>query len=226
MLIGEAISKEAKLLSAPLHPTRVNRMPEAQPRPSREEYQMALAVNVASRSNCLKAHVGAIILSEGRIRATGYNGTIAGYDDCLDGGCPRCKDSKIKRGMELDRCVCVHAEENALASAAKFGIAIKDTECYVTHEPCLSCTKLLIQAGVTKVVYLMDYEYPSTSDHSESRQKMRDFSKKKDQTFFVSFIEEMTDKARAKEVLDDWQDKLRKMKDAAQAYAQKKGVLD
>src|SRR5438477_8736726 len=130
-----------------------------EPRPPVEEYKMALAVEVASRSNCLKIHVGAILLFDDRIRAVGYNGTLAGYEDCFDGGCDRCRDENITGGEQLDRCICVHAEENALSSAAKYGIPINGTECYVTHEPCIGCTKLLIQAGVQNVVYLNEYVY-------------------------------------------------------------------
>ena len=119
-----------------------------EPRPTIEDHKMALAVQVATRSNCIKTHVGAIILFGDRIRTTGYNGTISGASDCFDGGCKRCADETIRRGEQLDRCVCVHAEANALTGAARYGISVDGTECYVTHEPCLECTKLLIQAGI------------------------------------------------------------------------------
>jgi dCMP deaminase len=136
---------------------------------------MGLAVEVATRSNCFKNQVGAILLEDDRIRAVGYNGTVEGYADCFAGGCPRCKDPKVLSGTQLDRCICVHAEENALISAARFGIRVEGAECYVTHEPCLSCTKLIIQAHVARVVYLKDYQYPSEneSDHDKSRKAMR-----------------------------------------------------
>src|SRR2546425_4024023 len=107
-----------------------------EPRPTSEDYNMALAVEVASRVNCMKVHVGAILLYDGRIRAVGYNGTLPGYEDCFAGGCDRCRDEKIPGGEDLDRCICVHAEENALASAARFGIPIDHSVCYVTYEPC------------------------------------------------------------------------------------------
>jgi dCMP deaminase len=181
---------------------------------------MSLAVEIASRSNCLKSHVGAIVLLGERVRVTGYNGTIAGYGNCFDGACPRCRELSKGRGEELDRCVCVHAEENALISAARYGIPVQGAECYVTHEPCLGCTKLLIQAEITKVVYLLDYEYPNTQDHNESRQALRDYSTKGAQTVFERF-ERSSDEAAVKH----WEDKLEAMKGQSLDYAQKKGVL-
>lgn len=179
---------------------------------------MALAVEVASRSNCIKSHVGAIILHEARIRAVGYNGTIEGYDDCFEGGCPRCRDLTKGRGVDLDKCVCVHAEENALVSAARFGIEVEGAECYVTHEPCLGCTKLLIQARVAKVVYLKNYEYPETSDQNEGRQSMRDHSERRDNTMFKQFDQS----ARQVRV---WEQRLEDMKSQALEFARERGIL-
>jgi dCMP deaminase len=189
-----------------------------EPRPTIVEYKMALAVEVASRSNCMKAHVGAIIVRDDRIRATGYNGTIYGYPDCFDGGCPRCLDSKVTRGVDLDRCVCVHAEENALVSAARYGIPVEGTECYVTHEPCLTCTRLLIQAGLKTVVYLLDYEYPNTSDRNDSRRRMRDHAKDKEGTEFQQLDPSLL-------AVGVWQARIEAMADAAFSYARSKGVV-
>lgn len=181
---------------------------------------MALAVEVASRSNCLKAHVGAVLFVDGRVVATGYNGTVEGYRDCLDGGCPRCRDLSIGSGEELDRCVCVHAEENALVSAARFGIAVRGAECYVTHEPCLGCTKLLIQARVARVVYLKTYKYDDRTDHNKSREAMR--RKKRDpQIGFMQF--EPSKAGRA--TYEQWTDRLTAMKNDALEYGRKIGVV-
>jgi dCMP deaminase len=135
---------------------------------------LALATDVASRSNCLKVHVGAIIAVEGRVRAVGYNGTVEDFPNCFDGGCTRCRDKSIIRGEDLDRCICVHAEENAIASAARYGISIADADCWVTHEPCLQCTKLLIQAHVARVLWLVNYDYDDRSDHQDSRRELRE----------------------------------------------------
>ena len=185
---------------------------------------MALAVEVASRSNCMKSHVGAILLHDNRIRAVGYNGTVEGYSDCFEGGCPRCKDLTIKRGEQLDRCVCVHAEENALVSAARFGIEVEGAECYVTHEPCLGCTKLLLQAHLSKVVFLNTYEYPETKDHNESRETMR---QKSIVTQFQQFSQAVSPE-RSKAIVAlvrKWERRLEKMKIEALDYARARGVL-
>ena len=196
-------------------------MPE--PRPTVEEYKMGLAVEIASRSNCVKTHVGSIILLDDRIRCVGYNGTIEGYTDCFEGGCERCNDLSISRAEHLDRCVCVHAEENALVSAARYGIEVQSAECYVTHEPCLSCTKLLIQAHISKVVYLKTYEYPGSTGQSKSREAMRLHSAKalannEPGTLFVQFDQTLP-------AVVGWIQRLDEMKERALDYARDKGVL-
>lgn len=185
---------------------------------------MALAVEVASRSNCLRSRVGAIVLHGNRIRAVGYNGTIKGHRNCFDGGCPRCRDLTLKRGQDLDRCVCVHAEENALVSAARYGIPVEGAECYVTHEPCLSCTRLLIQAHVCRVVYLTDYWYPETKDHNQSRTEMRNSTSI---TKFEKYREVILASGDSEAVAraDAWEERLDKMREDALAYGRAQGVL-
>src|SRR5688572_15127149 len=132
----------------------------AAPRPERGEYLMSIAVDVAARCNCRKTVVGAVIARAGRICSTGYNGTVTGFTNCIDGGCPRCADSDAESGTQLDRCVCVHAEQNALIAAARFGIQVEGGECWVTNEPCLDCTKSLIQARLDSVYYWHPYPLP------------------------------------------------------------------
>ena len=193
-------------------------MSVGEPRPPVHEFKMAVAVEVASRSNCLKAHVGAILLQDDRIRAVGYNGTIEGYKDCFEGGCQRCRDLSIERGQHLDRCVCVHAEENAIASAARYGIEIGGTECFVTHEPCLSCTKLLIQAHVSRVVYLLRYQHPTTGDQNESRSDLRRHSQEKKQTIFEHYDEKDPR-------FTEWRDRLDDMKERALGYGIAAGIV-
>lgn len=181
---------------------------------------MALAVETASRCNCMKTHVGAVFLFDGRIRAAGYNGTVEGYKDCFKGGCPRCRDLSVNRAEKLDHCICVHAEENALVAAARHGIPLGKTECYVTHEPCLSCTKLLIQARIKRVVYLLPYEHPGT-DQNKSRKSMRDYSKKKKGTKFLRFDQVMKNKAVAVRRAQEWGSRLTQMKTDSLAYGEK-----
>src|SRR5213594_3288166 len=94
------------------------------PRPGRGESLMAMAVDQAARCNCRKTPVGAIITRDDRVVSTGYNGTVAGFQNCIDGGCPRCSDPDVPSGTQLDRCICVHAEQNALLAAARFGVRL------------------------------------------------------------------------------------------------------
>lgn len=179
---------------------------------------MSLAVEVASRSNCLKSHVGAIVLLGDRIRAVGYNGTVEAYANCFDGGCPRCRDLTIRRAEQLDRCICVHAEENALMTAARYGIPVDGAECYVTHEPCVGCTKLLIQAHISRIVYLQSYDYPETGDHNESRRSMRENLKS-------SRFERFDTSSAGEGVVSRWIDRLHRMKSDAFEYAKSIGIL-
>lgn len=195
-----------------------------EPRPSLHEYNMALAVEVATRSNCMKNRVGAIIVNSGRVRAVGYNGTVEGYADCFKGGCPRCNDLDIHGGEQLDRCICVHAEENALISAARFGISVEGADCYVTHEPCVGCTKLLIQSHIARVIYLTTYEYSPGTDHNATRDSMRKNSMANNKTKFIDFKDVAgteADKARR----DDWIKRLIEIKAQGLAYATELGVV-
>ena len=122
---------------------------------AKTHYFMKLAHTTAERANCMGRKVGSVLVRDDRIISTGYNGTPEGMLNCLDGGCTRCSNRDIfKSGTAYDLCICVHAEANALASAARFGIATDGTTLYCTHQPCFSCSKELIQAGVEKVWYM------------------------------------------------------------------------
>jgi dCMP deaminase len=131
-----------------------------------------MAVDQAARCNCRKTAVGAVIARDDRIISTGYNGTIAGFDNCIDGGCPRCADEAIVSGTYLDRCICVHAEQNALLAAARFGVRVEGATRWVTNEPCLDCTKQLIQAELAAVYYWKPYTLPN-ADSQALRERMR-----------------------------------------------------
>ncbi len=130
-------------------------------RPSWEEYYMRIAMAVRSRANCLGNRVGAILVLDDRIVSTGYNGTPANMVNCMDGGCDRCLNRhKYESGKNYDLCICVHAEQNALLSAARFGIATEGTVLYSTMQPCFGCTKELLQAKVKRLYYLHEWSYP------------------------------------------------------------------
>src|SRR5437879_4769268 len=143
------------------------------PRPKPGEYLMSMAVDQAARCNCRKTAVGALIARDDRIISTGYNGTITGFTNCIDGGCPRCEDPSVASGRELDRCICVHAEQNALLAAARFGVRVEDADCWVTTEPCLDCTKQLIQASIAEVIFWHPYVLPNPESQA-LRVRMRE----------------------------------------------------
>ena len=128
------------------------------PRPSWDAYFMELARVVATRSNCSRRHVGAVIVRNRHILSTGYNGTPYGVKNCFEGGCPRCAHA-TESGKHLDECLCVHAEQNAICQAAQHGHAIDGATAYVTISPCLTCAKLLINAGIREVVYAGEYAF-------------------------------------------------------------------
>lgn len=113
-----------------------------------QEYYANQSLLLASRSTCTRLSVGALIVRDNRVIASGYNGSVSGETHCIDEGC------LIQEG----HCVrTIHAEVNAVLQCAKYGIATQGSEVYVTHFPCLNCTKTLIQAGIKKVNYIEDY---------------------------------------------------------------------
>ncbi|GAO99561.1 deoxycytidylate deaminase [Fructobacillus ficulneus] len=113
-----------------------------------DQYFIAQAAILSTRSTCTRRHVGAIVVKDHRIIASGYNGAVSGTAHCtevgdylVDGHCIR----------------AVHAEQNALMQAASMGIAVAGAEVYVTDVPCIQCTKLLLQAGISQINFMRDY---------------------------------------------------------------------
>jgi len=131
-------------------------------RPSWDDYFLSIARMVASRSNCVKRKVGAVVTLERRIISTGYNGTPRGTRNCNEGGCPRC-NSFAQGGTRLDECLCSHAEENAITQAAYHGVSLRGATVYTTFAPCLQCTKMIINSGIAEVVYNAEYPLNDTS---------------------------------------------------------------
>ena len=125
-------------------------------RPDWDEYFMNIARVVASRSNCIKRKVAAIIVKDKRVISTGYNGTPRGARNCDEGGCPRC-NSMAESGTALEECLCSHGEENAIIQAAYHGTSVKGATLYTTFAPCLLCTKMIINSGIVEVVYNEEY---------------------------------------------------------------------
>lgn len=102
-------------------------------------------------------HVGAVIVKDNRILATGYNGAPSGVQSCKEKGeCLR-KKLNIPSGTRHEVCYAVHAEQNAICQAAKMGISVEGATIYVTHQPCTICTKMIINSGIKKVIYKHGY---------------------------------------------------------------------
>ena len=120
---------------------------------------MEMAEVVASWSSCFQEnrHVGAVIVKEKRILTTGYNGAPSGIESCAEKGeCLRRK-LNIPSGTKHELCYAVHAEQNAIAQAAKLGISVEGATLYCTHQPCVICAKIIINAGIKKVIYKMTF---------------------------------------------------------------------
>lgn len=125
-------------------------------RPSWDEYFMQIVDLVKTRSTCLRRQVGALIVKDKRILATGYNGAPAGVSHCDEVGCLR-QQLNIPSGERHELCRAIHAEQNALVQAAYSGISVKDATMYVSLQPCSLCAKLMINAGIIKLVYRGSY---------------------------------------------------------------------
>ena len=120
---------------------------------------MDMACEVAKWSSCYQTnrHVGAVIVKDKRILTTGYNGAPSGVVSCMEKGeCIR-KKLGIASGTRHEICYAVHAEQNAIIQAAKYGINISGATLYCTHQPCVICAKMIINAGITRVVYKNGY---------------------------------------------------------------------
>ncbi len=125
-------------------------------RPSKDEYFMALAFLVSERTTCLRRSVGAVLVNDGRVLSTGYNGSPRDMAHCQDLGCMR-KTLGIKSGTRHELCRGVHAEQNAIIQAAISGVSTRDATLYSTTHPCGLCAKLLINSRVAEVVYCGEY---------------------------------------------------------------------
>jgi len=120
---------------------------------------MEIATLVAKRSTCIRRHVGAILVKEKRILATGYNGAPSGLSHCLEVGCLR-QEADIPSGQMHELCRGLHAEQNVIIQAAYHGISIKDSILYCTNKPCVICSKMIINAGIKKVYFAEGYDDP------------------------------------------------------------------
>ena len=133
-------------------------------RPSWDQYFMLITRQVADRSTCNRAKVGAVIVRDKNILATGYNGAPAGLPHCIDVGC-LIYESRTPSGDIEENCFrTIHAEINAIAQAAKNGAWIRDAHIYITHTPCIHCFKVLINTGIKRVLYEKPYKLPTLEE--------------------------------------------------------------
>lgn len=125
-------------------------------RPSWDKYFMEIAHLVKTRSTCMRRQVGAVVVKDKRILSTGYNGAPTNCKHCSEVGCLR-EQLKVPSGERHELCRALHAEQNAIAQAAQHGISMKDAVIYVTNQPCSLCAKLIINAGLSHIIYQGDY---------------------------------------------------------------------
>lgn len=129
-------------------------------RPSWDEYFMEMATLTARRSSCFQdaRKVGAVIVKRNRVIATGYNGAPQGLETCLEKNSCMRKEKNIESGTRLSECYAIHAEQNAIVQVARMmGTSTEDATIYVTHFPCSFCVRLIIQAGIERIVYKESY---------------------------------------------------------------------
>ena len=128
-------------------------------RPCWDDYYMDMLNIVKSRSTCLRRHVSAIIVKDNRILSTGYNGAPKGIQHCEETGCLRAK-LNVPSGERHELCRGIHAEQNAIIQASVHGVSIDGAIIYISHSPCSMCSKMIINAGIKKIIFKGDYPDP------------------------------------------------------------------
>jgi len=132
-------------------------------RPSWDEYFMRIAHEVAKRATCLRRSIGAVVVLDKRILATGYNGAPSGLPHCSETGCLR-EELRVPSGQRHELCRGLHAEMNALIQGARHGIRMDGATLYSTHVPCSLCSKMIINTGIVRVVAAVEYPDPLARD--------------------------------------------------------------
>ncbi|MFA5355823.1 MAG: cytidine/deoxycytidylate deaminase family protein [Candidatus Omnitrophota bacterium] len=148
-------------------------------RPSWDEYFIEVAFLVSKRATCLRRKVGAVLVKDKKILATGYNGAPSGVRHCIDIGCLREK-MKVPSGERHELCRGLHAEQNVLLQAALHGISTKDSVLYITNQPCVICAKMLINGGIKEIITAGSYPDKLSRDFlREAKIKVRSVKNKK-----------------------------------------------
>jgi dCMP deaminase len=133
-------------------------------RPTWDQYFMTITRQVAERSTCLRAKVGAVIVRERSILATGYNGAPAGFPHCTEVGCLIYESRTPSGEVELNCYRSIHAEMNAISQAAKNGVMIAGADIYITHTPCVHCLKVLVNTRLSTIFYETAYKLHAISE--------------------------------------------------------------
>ena len=127
-------------------------------RPSFDEIFMRMALLMSERTTCIVRRTGAVIVRDNKVLAAGYNGAPSGVKHCTEiGSCKRRDEGYMSGEYKDELCRAVHAEENCLLQAAKFGIPVEGSTMYVVYFPCTMCSKSIINSGVKEIVFLEDY---------------------------------------------------------------------
>ncbi len=138
---------------------RLSTAPKTQERPSWNEYFIKITEEVAKRSTCLRRKTGALIVKAKRILTTGYNGAPMGLKHCAQVGCLR-ESQNVASGERHELCRGLHAEQNAIIQAALYGVEISGSTVYTTHQPCVFCAKMIINAGIKEIKFKNSYPDP------------------------------------------------------------------
>lgn len=133
-------------------------------RPTWDQYFLTITRQVAERSTCNRAKVGAVIVRDKNILATGYNGSPAGLPHCTEVGCLIYRSQTPSGEIEENCYRTIHAEINAIAQAAKNGASIRGADIYITHTPCIHCLKVLINTGIRRIFYEREYRRESIEE--------------------------------------------------------------
>lgn len=145
-------------------------------RPVWDEYFMKTAYLVSERSTCLRRRVGAVLVKDKHILATGYNGAPSGIEHCAVVGCLR-EELGVPSGERHEICRGLHAEQNVLLQAARYGVSVKESKLFITNAPCSICAKMIINAGIQEVVFVDNYpDKRALSFLKEAKIKLRRLS--------------------------------------------------
>ena len=152
------------------------------PRLTWDEYFIKISALVAERSTCLRHNIGAVIVRDKRIITTGYNGAGAGKESCLDKGICLKDELGIASGEKHEKCAAIHAEQNAIIQGAYHGTLLKGGTIYSTHTPCMICAKMILNAGLEKVVSYHGYADREAQEYLKEAGIKLDLIKRPDKT--------------------------------------------